>query len=452
VLRLRQEGRRWVQTAKALGDGPLHRLEHNVDLGAARAGAPPQPDVRRHAGTPVGDTLARLLADAGEPLVETYGTDIWRLTRELRTRGAVVELALDIGSITAHPPGGGVSRVAAVCELEMELVRGDVPGLVALAHRWSQQHRLWFSTVSKAERGERLLAGIDFAPAVKARAPRFPEGDAFPAGPVIQRAVVAACLAQILPNASEVGADSADAEHIHQLRIGIRRLRTALRELDALGPGFDPAWEAPLVAAFRALGEHRDADIATDTIAAELRAAAAPDIVLPVGTDAAPSPGAVVRSPGFQSALVALIGFAAQAPSPVGAAPAEARRHLRERLRALHAHTLDDAERFDTLDTEARHAVRKRLKRLRYLAEFVAPLFDGGRARRYLDRLGPAQDALGRANDAQAALDRYRAAAATDPRAWFAVGWLSARQSDGVLTSRRALGKIADAPRFWKKK
>jgi inorganic triphosphatase YgiF len=244
VLRLRQEGRRWVQTAKALGDGPLHRLEHNVDLGVARAGAAPVPDVQRHAGTPVGDTLNRLMAASGEPLVETYGTDIWRLTRELRTRGAVVELALDTGSITAHPPGGGAPRVAAVCELEMELVSGDVPGLVALAHRWSQQHRLWFSTVSKAERGERLLAGIEWAPAVKARAPRFPDGD-FPPGPTVQRAVVAACLAQILPNASELGADSDDAEHLHQLRIGIRRLRTALRELDALGPGFDPAWEAP---------------------------------------------------------------------------------------------------------------------------------------------------------------------------------------------------------------
>ncbi|MDB5731120.1 MAG: domain containing protein, partial [Variovorax sp.] len=50
VLRLRQEGRRWVQTAKAAGDGPLHRLEHNVDLGVARASAPPVLDALRHAG------------------------------------------------------------------------------------------------------------------------------------------------------------------------------------------------------------------------------------------------------------------------------------------------------------------------------------------------------------------------------------------------------------------
>ena len=452
VLRLRQEGRRWVQTAKALADGPLHRLEHNVDLGLARAGVPPMPDVQRHAGTPVGYTLMRLLADAGQPLVETYGTDIWRLTRELRTPGAVVELALDTGTITAHPADGGPPRMAAVCELELELVRGKVEGLVALAYRWSQQHRLWFDTVSKAERGERLLAGIVRGPAVKAAAPRFAAGDGFPSGPAVQRAVVAACLAQILPNASEVAAGSEDAGHIHQLRIGIRRLRAALRELDALGAGFDPAWEAPLVAAFRALGAHRDAEVAAGTVAPGLRAADAPEIVLPAGTSDAPSPGTVVRSPGLQAALVGLIGFAAQPLPDDGLPPAEARSHLRGRLQALHDRACKDGNRFDALDVDARHAVRKRLKRLRYLAEFVAPLFDADRAERYLKRIGPALDALGRANDEQVALDLYRDAAASDPRAWFAVGWLSARQAKGVQTSRRALRKMAGAPRFWKKR
>lgn len=452
VLRLRQEGRRWVQTAKALGDGPLHRLEHNVDLGLARAGAAPMPDVQRHAGTPVGDTLTRLLADADQPIVETYGTDIWRLTRALRTPGAVVELALDTGTITAHPADGGTPRVAAVCELELELVRGSVEGLVALAYRWSQQHRLWFDTVSKAERGERLLAGIERGPAVKATAPRHATGDGFPSGPAVQRAVVAACLAQILPNASEVAAGSEDAEHIHQLRVGIRRLRTALRELDAFGPGFDAAWEPPLVAAFRALGAHRDAEVTAGTIAPGLLAADAPEIVLPADTSEAPAPGTVVRSPGFQAALVGLIGFAAQPLPTEGMAPADARRHLRERLQALHDRACKDGKRFDTLDIAARHTVRKRLKRLRYLAEFVASLFDAARAERYFKRLGPAQDALGHANDEQVALGVYRAAAESDPRAWFAVGWLSARQSDGVQASRRALRKMVDAPRFWKKR
>src|SRR5688572_7903200 len=85
ALRLRKEGRRWVQTVKALGDGPLHRLEHNVDLGLARRGEPPMADARRHHGTPAGERLDALLSQHGEaPLVETFATDIWRSTRNTR--------------------------------------------------------------------------------------------------------------------------------------------------------------------------------------------------------------------------------------------------------------------------------------------------------------------------------------------------------------------------------
>ena len=43
------------------------------------------------------------------------------------------------------------------------------------------------------------------------------------------------CLEQVLVNASEIAAGSSDAEHVHQLRVGIRRLRTAMRELAVWG-------------------------------------------------------------------------------------------------------------------------------------------------------------------------------------------------------------------------
>jgi hypothetical protein len=355
VLRLRKEGTRWVQTAKALGDGPLHRLEHNADLGPARAAdSPPLPDVRRHAGTPVGERLAALLATSKEPLVETYGTDIQRLSRIVgvpRADGAgetTVELALDVGHVTARGAGSadgtgdtgdtGAARTSAVCELELELAQGEVAGLVELARRWSRRHGLWFDTVSKAERGERLMAGRETGPAIKATPPRFGaftgrgkrarrEG---PDGPAVQRAVVAACLAQVLPNASELAAGNDAGDVMHQLRVGIRRLRTALRELEPLGPGFDPAWEAPLVDAFRALGARRDEELMANELGPRLAAAGAPPIDLaaraadvPGDTGATPSlspsssPGDIVRAPAFQAVLVELIGFTA-VPPPSG--------------------------------------------------------------------------------------------------------------------------------------
>ena len=49
------------------------------------------------------------------------------------------------------------------------------------------------------------------------------------------------------------------------------------------------------------------------------------------------------------------------------------------------------------------------------------------------------------------ALEAFRGATATDPRAWFAVGWLSARQEASTRASQKALRRIAKAPRFWKR-
>ncbi|MGJ3702355.1 CHAD domain-containing protein [Variovorax sp. AFSI2.2] len=489
VLRLRKEGPRWVQTAKATGDNALHRLEHNVDLGAAAAGsAVPAIDPQRHQGTPVGDRLAKVLAASGAPLVERQSTDIVRLTRDVRTTaagGAVVELALDVGKVVAQA-GTPDERESPVCELELELKRGDVQGLAALARRWSQQHGLWFSTVSKAERGARLLAKLDVVPAVKAETPCFPEEKGKLGGRAIQQAVVASCLAQILPNASEIAAGSADEEQIHQLRIGIRRLRTAIRELAGLDERTDlfngAAWEPPLVEAFRALGVLRDREQVVKLAQPQLRDAGAPEFDPLAGDDAAaahaPSPGDVVRAPAFQSVLVSLIGFTAaataavedapkgdaeapeQAPSPSGPLDAgDARRYLRKRLQRLHGQIVRDGRRFESLNSEDQHRTRKRLKRLRYLAEFVMPLFadaddkeEKSAAERYLKRLRPAQDALGEFNDEAVAQALYREATARDARAWFAVGWFSARHAAGAKACRKALGEIVKAPRFWKKK
>lgn len=471
VLRLRKEGSRWVQTVKATGDNALHRLEHNVDLGTGAA--VPAIDPARHAGTPVGEQLARLLqpADGGDavPLVERQSTDIVRLTRDLRVSGpggAVVEMALDVGKVVVHA-GTPAQRSSPVCELELELKSGDVQGLVTLARRWSQQHGLWFSTVSKAERGMRLLAEQETVPAVKAEAPRFPVHGLD--GRAIQQAVVASCLAQMLPNASEIAAGSTDEEQIHQLRIGIRRLRTALRELaglDADTSCFDAAtWEPPLVDAFRALGDLRDREQVVTLAQPRLRDAGAPEVD-PLAGDAAPpasSPGDIVRAAAFQNVLVSLIGFTAAAPPSSGSAPLaanEARQQLRERLQRLHKQAVRDGERFESLATEHQHRARKRLKRLRYLAEFVAPLFaeaESGKKKKdaaecYLKALRPAQDALGEFNDEAVALALYREVAVRDPRAWFAVGWFSARRAAGATACRKALEEIGGAPRFWKKK
>jgi triphosphatase len=148
AFRLRREGDQWVQTVKALGNGPLDREEHNVDRGHATGPAPePQPEL--HAGTVAGTRLLGALQAASGPLTETYGTEMDRVTRDIAFKGGVVELALDIGRVIAHR-GTPQQKEARICELELELKAGPLAGLAAIATRWATRHRLFLSTVSKA--------------------------------------------------------------------------------------------------------------------------------------------------------------------------------------------------------------------------------------------------------------------------------------------------------------
>ena len=456
ALRMRKEGDHWVQTAKARGDGPLDRFEHNVDLGnPTDVGA--LPDIGLHADTHVGRALEKAIGEAA--LIETFSTSIRRIVRLETESDTQVEFALDVGRVIAQGSGGAPARESAVCELEIELVHGDVTALVAIAKRWVEKYGLFFSTVSKAERGQRLLDADKLVAAVKARAPDFSaHGDTQPDGADIQRRVVSACLAQILTNASEVAAGSEDADAVHQLRIGIRRLRTALRELDELAEGnFDPAWQGPLRHTFTALGKSRDGELLATKMQPLLEAAGGPSITTAIEMTDAPgmTVAETVRLTPFQNVLVELIGFATQGADDKSdgtdaSDPKQARRQIGKRLNALHRKVVEGGRRFESLAPEEQHVVRKRLKRLRYLAEFVAPLFDEKHAEKYIQKLTPAQDTLGEFNDMSVAAVSYRRLAVKDQRAWFGVGWFYASQQGAARDCRKSLEKIEDARKFWK--
>ncbi|MEJ8813941.1 CHAD domain-containing protein [Variovorax ureilyticus] len=454
VLRLRKEGRTWWQTAKAPGGTLLERHEHNVELPPASAREVPVPRIERHEGTPVGALIHDALRKAGHDaraveLVALYGTDVRRTTREMRTGDALVELAFDHGEVSAG------ERSHALCELEIELKSGSPRSMLELAHRWRNRYALWLDTVSKSARGERLASGARFGDPVKAEPPRLDERS--DDGPEVLCAVIKTCLSQILANASEVAAGSTEPEHVHQLRIGIRRLRTGLREMEALAPTLiDPAWEPALVTAFRALGRQRDRDHLLQDVEPRLAAVGAPPIAW-ADEEPLPAPADVVRNADFQNALLDLVAAtlpteqaeddtAGNTPAP----PASARKALRRQLTKLHHQVVRDGQRYETLEPHAQHRVRKRLKRLRYLGEFVAPLFGTRDAKRYLKKLEPAQDALGQHNDNAVAIAAYRDNAPHDGRSWFAAGWLSARQPASAAECRKALDEVAKAKPFWK--
>jgi triphosphatase len=442
--RLRREGRRWVQTLKGPGADGITRFEHEVPRPGSTAVAP-RPDAALHAGTASGDRLQALLAAApAATLACIFRTDIRRVRRTLRTRDGSVELAFDQGTIEA-----GGQRLP-VRELEIELVRGTPQTVLAVARRWIERHGLWIDVRSKAERGDLLARGEAMAPERKAAAMALDATMDLAAG---RRAVLRNCLDQVIVNASQVADGRHGDEHVHQLRVGLRRLRTALRLFDAddLGPVGESA-----AALFRQLGAARDLAAVAGPLQAELQQALAAvglDLqapALPAAVDAV-DPVTAVRAPAAQALLLELL--AAVQPAPAAPeAPQSLRAALSRRLNRWHRRVAADAPRWAELDDAARHALRKRVKRLRYAVEFAAALFDPKPVQRYLKPLRALQERLGALNDVAVGLAGFRDARRDDPRDLFALGWLAARRERLAAECLPALRAVAKAKRFWKKK
>lgn len=451
ALRLRREGTGrgavWVQTLKGAGDGMLTRSEHNVVV----PGASVELDVARHAGTPAGDALFRALPDA-TALVERYATDVVRTLRAVRCAGAVVEVAFDRGRIRAGRAG------LALCEVEFELQRGSPRALIDLAGRWAARHGLWLDVRTKAERGALLSRGQSVSPPVRAGAsplrPRMSHGEAL-------RAMLADSLGQALPNAGAIAAGLGQPDHLHQLRVALRRARAALALFgdDAAAAGSAPGADLAqrIAGLFSRLGAARDTDVLSTSLWPALRAAGAPPIAMPPPAGAADIAADLRDRATTQLWLDWMAGAlpvepAAQAAASVPAAETPPFRPLaRKRLRKLRRRAVEEARQFALLDDPSRHALRRRLKRLRYGIEFVAPLFPAKAVERELAALRHAQDALGDFNDLCVAEATFQQALASDARAWFALGWLSSRREAVSASGARWLKAWADTPPFWKK-
>ncbi|HEV7914053.1 MAG TPA: CHAD domain-containing protein [Albitalea sp.] len=440
ALRIRREGRHWVQTLKAGGDDGLTRAEHNVPL----AGEPAAADPQRHAGTPVGERLAQLLADAAPgPLACLFRTDIRRRSRQLRTRQGVVELAFDEGTISAG------DRRWPVCELEIELVSGSPLAVIETGRRWVLRHGLWLDTRSKAERGDLLARGETMAPVRKAQpvelAPTMSTGQAL-------QCVLRACLDPISVNASQVADGRCDPEHVHQLRVGLRRLRTALSLFEAEAAMPELAEHASVL--FRRLGAARDRVAVAEPLERDLQAAlrsAGLDIDAPglPALDAESEPSVLLRLGPAQMLLLDLLACTQSALPPAADEP-PLRKVLTRRLSRWDRTLRAGVRRLNELDDTARHDLRKRAKRLRYGIEFAQRLFKGRDVRRMLKPLGKLQDRLGEVVDSAVAMQAYRDGANGDARVLFALGWLAARKQGLMEQSGRVVKRYLETKRAWK--
>ena len=318
--RLRREGPRWVQTLKAPGATAFERFEHEV----LRPG--PQADVSAHAGTAAGERLAALLAKAradGESVQVRYRTDVRRSLRRIRTQGAVVEVAFDEGRIDAGEPGTAGASMR-LCELEFELVSGRLESMLALAERWRRRFGLLVDPRTKAERGDRLADGNRY-PAVRRTTGVDYQRDARPVeafGTVLDE-----CLAQVARNlvGLVVGDPQLRVEHVHQARVGIRRLRSALRAFRGIVPAPSAEMVEGIRRLFDALGRSRDADVLESGVARALAAAGAPPLrAVPRRPEDAVDVAALAAAPDTQRLLFGWMDWRARLALPPTAAVASA--------------------------------------------------------------------------------------------------------------------------------
>ena len=215
TLRVRDDGKRRIQTVKKseLGGNGFHRGEWE-NLLEPRVGGDLSPDLDAAADTPLGAILSRRELAFVRPVFEV---EIKRITRSIEVGDAIIEVALDRGCARAE------GRRAAIGEVELELKTGSPRELFALARSCSDIAALDLCFVSKAARGYALL---DEAPpaATPATDPRLHRSDT--SGQAFQ-AIAGAALTQIAANARVLRTARAPAV-LHQLRVGVRRLRSAM--------------------------------------------------------------------------------------------------------------------------------------------------------------------------------------------------------------------------------
>ena len=426
VLRHRQKGSECllgVKTVVRLSGGMAERQEWE------RPGRPGEFDFTHVDQSSVRDLLESL-RDQLQPL---FVTRFQRQTWLLEPRdGARIELALDRGTIEA------AGRRQTICEVELELFSGDLGDLFDLATALQASLPLHPEVSSKSDRACRLL--VD-APLTAAKAVPLAL-DAGSSSISAFRLVALSCINQLQNN--EKGILTTDAaEFVHQARVAIRRLRSAMRVWQRHLPEpfvarFDPLWQDVA----RRLGESRNWDVFLAGTAQELSKAfperAEVDQLLRYARRRCVSSRKAARSVfksveysrlllDFTAAVFALPDVKSDSlgtyvPAWLGKCS------KRVKQRAADAQGADDA---------ARHRLRLAFKQLRYALEFFSPIFAGPVLQNYHQSLTALQELLGSQNDLAVAIQLTEEAL---PRTRFETvrGWLVA-QSEALLPEQERL-------------
>jgi len=462
-LRVRRADGKHIQTIKD-GNGSAAGLFDRAEWEQNISG--PLPDLEAAKDT----ALEPLLSGEAATLRPAFETRIERSQYRLTSRGSDIEIALDQGEVDTG------DRRSPLCELELELKDGDAAELFQVARTIGKGIPLRLSLKSKADRGYELVDNSVGGPEKAAGVHLSATTTAAEGFEIVARE----CLKQVLAN--EATTVRGDGEALHQMRIGLRRLRAAISTFGSVvkdRPGERIKSELRWIS--RKLSPARDLDVLVAEVLAPLRRHHPNDAgVAAVCRDfdrrrsrAHKAAVTAICSPRFRGLVFDVAEWIQVGPwrrsddalqqsrrdQSVAALAADELRRRRRKIRKK-------AKSLRELSTPGRHKLRIRAKKLRYAIEFFTDVFpakkQAKRSKAALASLKELQDALGALNDvatrekiaSRVALSRRRKPRRGEGRekafaAGVIVGSQEARVQHTLKDGESASARFAAVKRFW---
>ncbi|MDF1736503.1 MAG: CHAD domain-containing protein [Minwuia sp.] len=386
-----------------------------------------------------------------EELSEWHRTEVRRQKKVVSIGDATFEISLDRGRIVSG------NRSLPVEELEIELLGGPEDAVARVARSIVMQRNVQVTVESKAARGVALAAGTSPAWRKFSRPALMPSDTVASAFATILKATAH----QVAGNLA-ASRDGSNPKGVHQLRVGLRRLRSALSLFrDHLGPAAEGLKDDARTA-LQALGPARDLDVfLTEMLPPVMRAHPDSEPLQQLCTIAENARRAAyvevrrtLSGRPFNRMLLDLLG--AQDPARLladsreDALPPVAARLLRKGHRKL----IRTGQDFANLPLEQRHEVRIAAKKLRYAVDFMGGLFPGDAARTYRKGMSRLQDDLGRLNDAAVTSALADQLAGDDAQAMVGAaivkGWYAHRLAATEPEMIAAWQAFSETPVFWR--
>ncbi|RQS09089.1 CYTH and CHAD domain-containing protein [Burkholderia sp. Bp8998] len=444
-LRVRADGRRRVQTLKLEGvveAGVFDRSEFEVPVDSDAPNL-----TLLHEAIPADTDCGKLIRDpaVAARLAPVFVTHINRTAIPLQLASEdQIEAALDEGTIDA--PAGSVPLAA----VELELKQGNKQALHAAALELLKAAPLRIDYRSKADVGYELLAA-EHAYAVKARPVCLGKRDS------IEDAfctILRNCLDQVHANARGVVSGHAPS-CVHQMRVGLRRLRSALDLFAKVIPAYsglddELRWIAAELGAARdwevlagATLDHAGADINAKELEPIRRACTQ------MAATTRQRAATAVESVRYTRLILELTLWLdvkrwrdAMTDEQRTAIDGPARKFAAKVLRSRHRKLIKRGKKLADLDDHRRHRARIAAKKVRYATEFFQSLASRRAVRHYVDALTELQDDLGWRNDAVVADRLLRIVSRKSTKAArgaaFARGYLASR----VAADHRTLSQL----------